>query len=181
MPTQAKVDRVKELQEKLERCSIAVTTTYTGIGVNGMTELRRRMREAGVELLVIKNTLMYLAADAAQQPQVKDIVQGPTAIAFGYDEPSDVARVINDYIRTTRSVLTIQGAAMSDGVILQRPDVERLATLPPKSQLLAMLLGTMQGPIQRLLGVLNGPVQNLGGLLHARIQQMEAAEAGGSA
>lgn len=179
MPTQAKVDRVKELQEKLERCSIAVTTTYTGLGVNAMTDLRRRMRESSVELLVVKNTLMYLAADGAQRPEVKDIVQGPTAIAFGYDEPADVARAINEYIRTTRSALTIQGAALSDGLILQPGEVVRLASLPPRPQLLSMLLATMQAPIQRLLGVLNGPVQNLSGLLHARIQQMEAAEAGG--
>lgn len=178
MPTQAKVDRVKELQEKLERSSIAVTATYTGIGVNGMTELRRKMRESGVELLVIKNTLMYLAAEGAQRPQVKDIVQGPTAIAFGYDDPAEVARSIHEYIRTTRSPLSIQGAAMADGLILPPGDVERLATLPPRDQLISMLLGTMQAPIQRLLGVLNGPVQNLGGLLHARIQQLEASEAG---
>ena len=178
MPTQAKVDRVKELQEKLERSSIAVTATYTGIGVNAMTDLRRRMREAGVELLVIKNTLMYLAAEGAQRPQVKDIVQGPTAIAFGYGDPTEAARSMHEYIRATRSPLTIQGAAMADGLILQPRDVERLATLPPRDQLLSMLLGTMQAPIQRLLSVLNGPVQSLGGLLYARIQQLEEAEAG---
>ena len=60
MPTQAKVDKVSELQEKLERCSIAVTTSFSNIPVNEMTELRRRTRAAGVEFLVIKNTIMSL-------------------------------------------------------------------------------------------------------------------------
>ena len=68
MPTQAKIDRVSELKDKLERCTIAVTATYTNIGVNEMTELRRRTRAAGVEFMVIKNTLLHLAADAAQRP-----------------------------------------------------------------------------------------------------------------
>ena len=73
MPTQEKIDRVATLQDKLERCSIAVTTNYTGITVNEMIDLRRQMRAAGVEFTVVKNTLMYLASEAAQRPQVKDL------------------------------------------------------------------------------------------------------------
>ena len=176
MPTQAKIDRVKELQEKLERCSIVVTTNYTGIAVNDMTDLRRRLRDVGVEFVVVKNTLIHLAADAAQQPQVKDIIQGPTAIALGYDEPADVAKSINDYIRATRSPLSIQGAVLSGGASLQATDVERLASLPPRPQLVAMLLGQMQAPVQRFASVLNAPLQNLGGLLQARLRQLEAGE-----
>ena len=58
MPTPAKLDRVAELKDKLERCSIALTAGYSGITVNSMTDLRRRMREVGVEFLVVKNTLV---------------------------------------------------------------------------------------------------------------------------
>ena len=114
MPTQGKIDRVSELQSKLEKCSIAVTATYSNIGVNEMTDLRRRTRDAGVEFVVIKNTLMHLAADAANKPQIKEIVNGPTAIAFGYDEPIDVAKTLSEYIRTTRSPLAFQGAVIGD-------------------------------------------------------------------
>jgi ribosomal protein L10 len=92
LPTQAKVDRVSELKEKLERCSIAVSTNYAGIGVNDMTDLRRRMRDAGVEFTVVKNNLMKLACDASQRSQAKSIVEGPTAIAFGYDDPTAVPK-----------------------------------------------------------------------------------------
>lgn len=174
MPTQAKVDQVRELREKLEKCSIAVTTTYTNIPVNEMTELRRQVRGAGLEFLVVKNTLMSLAADAAQLPQIKEVMQGPTAVAFGYDEPVDVARILQDYIRTTRSALTIQGAVMGRGPVLSTREVERLATLPTKPQLIAQLLGQMQAPIYGLLRVLNGPLSNFGYLLQARIRQLEA-------
>ena len=70
MPTQVKVDRVEELKDKLERCSIAVSTNYTGIGVNDITDLRRRMRDAGVEFTVVKNNLMKLACDASQHTHI---------------------------------------------------------------------------------------------------------------
>ncbi len=71
LPTQAKIDRVNELKEKLERCSIAVATNYSGISVNEMIDLRRRMRAAGVEFTVVKNNLMKLACDASQRSQAK--------------------------------------------------------------------------------------------------------------
>lgn len=174
MPTQAKIDQVSELQEKLKKCSIAVTTTYTNISVNEMTELRRQTRAAGFEFLVIKNTLMSLAADAAQLPQIKEVMEGPTAVAFGYDEPVDVAKILHEYIRTTRSALKIQGAVMGNGPALNTGEVQRLSTLPSKPQLVAQLLGQMQAPIYGLLRVLNGPVSKFGYLLQARISQLEA-------
>ena len=173
MPTQAKIERVAELKEKLERCSIALTAGYSGIPVNDMTDLRRRMRDAGVEFIVVKNTLANLAAQEANVPEFSDILEGPTAIAFGYDDPVDTARAVNDYIRATRSPLAIHGAIMGPGPALPPNEVERLATLPSKPQLVANLLGQIQSPISRLLGVLNGPLQNLDGLLQARIRQLE--------
>ncbi len=175
MPTQQKTDRVSELKDKLERCTIALTADHTGVSVNEMVELRKRMRAAGAEFTVVKNTLLDLAAEAAQRPQVKDIVQGPTSIVFGYDEPADVARAITDYVRTTRSVLAVRGAFLSDGPVLSQDEVGRLAALPAKPQLVAQLLGQLQAPIQRLLGVLNGPLQNLDGLLQARIRQLDSS------
>jgi large subunit ribosomal protein L10 len=144
------------------------------------------MRAAGVEFTVVKNTLMYLASEAAQRPQVKDIVQGPTAVALGYDDPLDVAKAVSDYIRNARSALTIQGAVLGDGPVMQAPEVVRLASLPPKPELLSTLLGQLQAPLSRLAEVLNGPLQNFDGLIQARIRQLEAsgegivAEAGGS-
>ncbi|MCL0047741.1 50S ribosomal protein L10 [Dehalococcoidia bacterium] len=177
MPTQGKIDRVNELQSKLEKCSIAVTATYNNIGVNEMTDLRRRTRDAGVEFVVIKNTLMHRAADAANKPQIKEIVNGPTAIAFGYDEPIDVAKTLSEYIRTTRSPLAFQGAVIGDGPPLPAADVERLAALPPKPVLVSTLLGQLQAPLYQLLGILNGPLQSFGGILQARIRQIESGEA----
>lgn len=176
MPTQAKVDRVNELKDKLERCSIVVSTNYTGLPVNAVTELRRQMRGASIEFTVVKNNLMKLACDAADRPSGKDIVEGPTAVAFGYEQPEVVAKALTDYIRANRSTLEIRGALLGQTQTLAPEQVTRLAALPSQPQLVATLLGQMQAPLQRLLGVMNGPVQNLGGLLRARIDQLESED-----
>jgi large subunit ribosomal protein L10 len=178
LPTQAKIDRVDELKEKLERCSIAVSTNYAGIGVNDITDLRRRMRASGVEFTVVKNNLMKLACDASQMPQAKTMVEGPTAIAFGYEDPSVVPKALAEYIRSSRLPLDIQGAVMEGGLMLPASDVTRMATLPDKPQLISNLMGQMQAPLQRLLGIMNGPVRSLGGLMQARILQLEEAGSG---
>ena len=179
VPSQEKIDRVNALREKLERCTIALTANYTGIPVNEMVDLRRRMRAADVEFTVVKNTLMFLAAEAAQLPQVKEIVQGPTVVAFGYGDPADVAKAVSEYGRTSRSTLSIQGAVLEKGTVLPPDQVNRLAALPSKPQLVATLMGQLQAPTQRLVTALNGPLQNFGSLLQARIRQLDAAESGG--
>ncbi|PKB70737.1 MAG: 50S ribosomal protein L10 [SAR202 cluster bacterium Io17-Chloro-G6] len=173
MPTQQKRDRVQDIKDRLERSSIAMTASYSGISVNQMTELRRAMRGGGVDFTIVKNTLLALAAEEAQKPQLKDIVEGPTAIAFGYDDPADAAKAVADYIRTGRSALAIKGAVLGDGAQLSSSEVTQLASLPPKPQLLAMLLGQMQAPIAQLLTILNGPLQSLDNVLQARVRQME--------
>ena len=179
MPTAQKIDRVSALKDKLERCSIAVTADYTGISVNEMSELRRRMRAVEVEFTVVKNTLMDLAAEAANRPQVKEIVEGPTAVAFGYDDPLVVAKTLAEYIRTTRTVLAIRGAVMGDGPAMAPVEVSRLAALPGKPQLVATLMASLQSPIQRLMTVLNSPLGNFSAMLQARIQQLESTESDG--
>ena len=175
MPTPEKIDRVQELKDKLEKSSITFSADYTRTTVNQMTELRRSMRAGGIEFTVVKNTLMYLAADQANKPQVKDIVQGPSAVAFGYDDPAAAAKTIADYARANANSFTILGAVMGDGTALGVDGVNRLATLPPKPQMLALLLAQMQAPMARLVGALNGPVQNLDNVLRARLRQMEEA------
>ena len=180
MPTQQKIDRVQELKERIERSTITLAANYSGVTVNQMTNLRRAMRAGGIEFTVVKNTLTYLAADEAQRPQVKEIIEGPTALAFGYDDPSDAAKVLTTYARANAIALAIRGAVLGNGAAMGPEEVTRLATLPPRPQLLATLLGQMQAPIARLLGALNGPIQNLDNVLQARIRQLEEAEPAGN-
>ena len=183
MPTQKKIDTVAELKEKFERCTVTVATNYTGLDVNAMTELRTKMRESDVEYRVVKNNLTYLAADAADRPEIKDIVRGPTALAFGYDDPIRVARALEEYIRVNRSPLSITGAVMHRRTLSSR-EVMSLPALPSKDVLLATLMarmqspaatlmGQLQAPMVRLVGTLNGPLVSLAMLLQRRVEQLE--------
>lgn len=173
MPTQEKIDRVEELKERLERSTITFGADYTRTTVNQMTQLRRAMRDNGLDFTVVKNTLLYLAAEQAGRPQVKEIVQGPTAVAFGYDDPAAAAKTLADYARQNANTFAIRGAVMGDGAAMGPEEVTRLATLPPRPQMIAMLLAQMQAPLSRLVGALNGPVQNLDNVLRARMRQLE--------
>ena len=175
MPTQAKVDRVAELREKLENCSIVISTGCTGIGVNQMVNLRRRMREGGVEFIVIKNNLLNLAADGANVPQLKDVVTGQTAIALGYDDAAVIAKAVADAARAD-GTLQINGAVVGSGPAMDTAEVTRLASLPPQPVLVAQLLGNMQGPLYALASVLNGTIAGLAYALQARIDQMQPAD-----
>jgi len=114
LPTQQKIDRVQDIKGRIERSTIAMTTRYSGISVNQMIELRRAMKAGGVDFTIVKNTLLSLAADEAQKPQLKEIVDGPTAIALGYDDPVEAAKAMADFIRTGGTTLAIIGAVMGD-------------------------------------------------------------------
>ena len=177
MPTQEKVDRVAELKDKLERSSIVVSTGYTGMNANQMVDLRRRMREGGVEFVVIKNNLLHLAADAAAVPQLKDIITGQTAIAVGYDDAALIAKAVNDAANASAGGLSIHGAVIGPGDAMQPAEVSRLAALPPRPVLVAQLLGNMQSPLYGLMSVLDGTIRSLAYVLQARMEQMQPAEA----
>jgi large subunit ribosomal protein L10 len=150
-----------------------MTATYSGISVNQMIELRRAMKAGGVDFTIVKNTLLSLAADEAQKPQLKEIVQGPMAIALGYDDPIEAAKTVSDFARNGGTTLAVIGAVMGDGAAMSSSEFTRLASLPPKPIILAMLLGQLQSPIARLVTVMNGPMQSLGNVLAARVRQME--------
>ena len=151
MPTNEKIDRVEELKASIKRSTITLAADYSGISVSQMIELRRSMRAAGIEFTIVKNTLTYLAAEGAQRPQVKDIVQGPTALAFGYDDPVDAAKVVAEHARGTTALLTIRGAVLGNGAAMGPNEVNRLATLPTRRQSIAILIGQIQTAIVRLV------------------------------
>lgn len=175
LPTQAKVDRVTELKEKLENSSIVIAAGFSGMGSNQMVDLRRRMRDGGVEFVVIKNNLLNLAADAADIPQLKDIITGQTGIALGYEDPATAAKTVNA-AAVAGGILRINGAVVDRGIPMAASEVSRLAALPPRPVLVAQLLGNMQSPLYGLLSVLSGPLRSLAYLLQARSDQLQQTE-----
>lgn len=176
MPTQAKEEAVDLLKEKFERSSIVITTNYSGLPVSEMTDLRRALREANVEYRIIKNTLAYIAADRAGKPAIKEVINGPTGIAFGYDDPLEPARALSGFIRSTRSSLAVLGGEM-DGKALTSDQVNRLATMPGREELVAQLLMRMNGPVSGLVNVLNGPIAGLARVIQGHVDNIQQQEA----
>ncbi len=172
MRLEEKKQAVSELAQKLERSSIVITTNFRGLSVAEMTELRRRLRQEEIEYRVIKNTLAHFAAEQAGKEGLISIIEGPTAIAFGYGNVVAPAKALIDYIRSAKSELRISGGLMEQRV-LSASEVATLATLPPKEVLIAKLLSGMQGSILALVNVLNANITGLVSLLVARRKQLE--------
>ncbi|MQF69282.1 50S ribosomal protein L10 [SAR202 cluster bacterium AD-804-J14_MRT_500m] len=160
MPTDRKIRQVAELKDRLARCTIAIATTATGLSANDMNDLRKNLRSKNVEFRVVKNTLTYLAADEAELSELKGIVQGPTALAFGYADPVEVASALHAYIQAKRSPLIIQGGVLEHRV-LSTDEITTLASLPSREVLIGRLLGQMQSPISRLMRQLQSPITGL--------------------
>ncbi|MQG26143.1 MAG: 50S ribosomal protein L10 [SAR202 cluster bacterium] len=173
LPTERKINQVESIKEKLQNCTIAVTADYSNIDVNAMTDLRKSMRSEGIEFLIVKKTLLELAADSAGKSNVHEIIQGPTGVAFGYDDPTIVAKALASYVERTGSPLNIYGAVVGDTETYTKKDVESMAKLPPKPDLIAKIMGQLQSPLYQLAGALNSPLYSLGGILQSRISQME--------
>jgi large subunit ribosomal protein L10 len=172
MRLEEKKQAVIELAQKLERSSIVITTSYRGLSVAEMTELRRRLRKEQIEYRVIKNTLARFAAEQAGKEGLNSIIEGPTAIAFGYGDVAVPAKALIDYIRSASSELRISGGLLEERV-LSASEVATLATLPPKEVLIARLLSGMQGSISALVNVLNANITGLMSVLVARRKQLE--------
>jgi len=129
------------------------------------------MREAGVGYRVVKNTLARFAVERASRDELTSFFQGPVAIAFGYDEITEPAKVLTDYIQSSKASIDIKGGFLADR-LLTLEDVQTLATLPSREVLLARVLAGMQSPIIALVSVLNSPVRGIIGVIQARIQQL---------
>ena len=174
MPTEAKAQAIDDIAQKLRDSKVAIFTNYRGLSVKDMADLRGRLRAAKVEYHVVKNTLTRFAAQKADvEADLTAVLEGPTAIGFGYDDVVQAAKALNDYARTSR-VFEIK-AGLLEKRLLSAAEVTSLATLPAKPQLQAQVLGTMTAPIQNLLGVLNAASRDLLSVLVQRQKQLEAA------
>jgi large subunit ribosomal protein L10 len=172
MPTKKKIEMVESLQEVFTKCSVGILTDYRGLSTAELTNLRRRLRDAGIDYRVVKNSLAQFAAKQAGMEELASSFEGPVAVALGYDEITAAAKTLDDYIRTTKSILSIKGGFMEDRV-LSASEVETLAKLPSREVLISQVMAGIQSPITGLVNVLAGPIRGLMGVLQARIQQLE--------
>ena len=168
-----KVEQVKLLSEKLQSAKTAVLTDYRGLSVSQMEDLRARFRGANVEYRVIKNTLARRAvSESGQDDALQELLVGPVAIAFGYEELGTPIRVINEFARQARLRLDIKGGVV-EGQVLDAAQMREIGDLPSREVLLAQLLGTLESPISQLANAMQASVRELVGLLEARRDQLD--------
>lgn len=175
MPTQRKIDAVAELSEKMSRTQFTVVADYRGLTVAEISSLRKQLREAGAELVVAKNTLTLLAAKENGLEGLEPMLEGPTALAFAYDDVAKTAKILNEFVRTSKK-LQVRGGMLGNNVLAANA-LEQVASMPSREQVLAQIVGGVSAPVSGVVGVLNAAVTNVLYALQARIDQQSAEAA----
>jgi len=163
---------IEEIKEAFLKCNVGILTDYRGLKNSEITALRRKLQESSAGYKVVKNTLARFAAEQIDRSEITGSFEGPVAIVFGYDDLSQPAKVLADYIRTSKLEIPVKGGFIGDRV-LTAEEVSSLASLPSKEVLVAKVLGTMQSPFYALVGTLSNPLRGMVGVLQARIKQLE--------
>ena len=162
---------VTKLKEKLEGATALYYTDFTGLNVKRMTDLRRRLRKANVEYVVIKNTLALRAVN--ESGLVGERLRGPTGLVVARD-PVAAAKVITDFAKENDKRPAVKGGVF-EGKAIDTAQVTKLASMPSREQMLAELGAGLQSPMAAFLGALNGLLYMFAGALESLRQQRESA------
>ena len=172
MKKEEKAKIVEQIQDYIVSSKIGILTNYKGLKTTELSELRIKLKTVNGKYIVTKNTLARFAAERAGIKQLEGLLTDSTAIAFGFGEPQELARALNEYIRGSKTPLVIKGGFLGPR-ILTKEDVSTLITLPPIEVLLSHLMGQLQSPVTMLMRQLNAPVSGLVNVLNARKEQLE--------
>jgi len=153
------------------RSSAAILTDYRGLTMADITQLRRKLQETQSEYHVTRNRLMKLALKEAKLPVPEDLLEGPTATGFCFEEVPAVAKVLVDFSKASKT-LVIKGGILGNRII-NADEVTSLAELPPREILLAQVLGTIQGPAGGITRTIAGSIRSVLYVLKARVEQLE--------
>jgi large subunit ribosomal protein L10 len=170
-----KQELVTALATRLRRSVTVYVTDFTGLDVAKITQLRRRLRQAGTEFVVVKNTLARRAFGDAQVAGLEAHLAGPTGLVLAGADPVGAAKVLADFAREFEKPAIKAG--LVDGKAVTPEQVKRLASLPARTELLAQVGGTLQAPLAGFVGALNGLLMNVVGALEA-LRTKRAASAG---
>jgi len=172
MPTAKKEATIEELREKIASAKNLFFTNYAGLTVQQITKLRNELRKDGSTYGVVKNTLFKRAAGDELASQLDEILAGPTGVVFAGEDPVGPAKAIKTFSDQTKPVDV--KAAYIDGKLVDAAQVQALAALPPKIELLAKLVGSLKSPITGLVMVLSGNQSGLVRVLNAIREQKSA-------
>ena len=164
---------VEALSAQLRGSPNLYVTDFSGLNVLRMTEFRRRLRVAGVEYVVVKNTLAQRALAANAVTGLDGHLKGPTGLVLAGSDPVAAAKVLTDFAKEFEKPAIKIG--LVDGKPVTPDQVKRLASLPSREQLLGQLAGAFQAPLAEFAGAMNGLLYQVVGALEALRSQRSAA------
>lgn len=164
---------VEDLKEKFATTKVVIVTDYQGLNVAQMTELRRKLSDAGVDYKVVKNTLLTRASQGTDAELLADVFKGPSGIAMSFDDPVAPAKVLTEFAKENKK-LGIKAGVM-DGKIMDGDAITALSKLPSREELLAQVLATMNAVPTGLVRALADVPRRMMNVLNAIKDQKEAA------
>lgn len=175
MPTAKKEASVQALQARLSEAKNLFFTNYAGLTVAEITKLRGQLRKDGSTYSVVKNTLFSIAAGEELARLVREHLAGPTGVVFAGDDPVAPAKALKAFSDETKQIEI--KAAFIDGELVGPAQVQVLAALPPKLELIAKMIGSLASPLRGLVTVLSGNQSGLVRVLDA-VREKKLAESG---
>ncbi|AMP21395.1 50S ribosomal protein L10 [endosymbiont 'TC1' of Trimyema compressum] len=163
---------VSEIKERLDSATSVVVADYRGLSVEEATELRKQLREAGVDFKVLKNTLVKRACNDAGIEGLEDVLKGPTAIAFSEDAVAP-SKILFDFAKSHK-LLEIKGGLL-EGKAVEIAQLKALAMLPSKEALLSQVAGAFAAPMQTMASLFAAPIRDLVGVVNAVKEKKEQA------
>ena len=164
MPNAKNIKKVDELTEKLERAKGVYLTDYIGLNVQDITDLRREFYENDVEYLVTKNTLLKIAANNSNLNDLDSVLNGSTAVAFSYEDPTSPARVIKKFTKDNE-LPKVKGIVI-DGELIDGSEFNRIANLPTKEESIAKFAALLQSSLLKLIWALKSPMSDMTNMLN---------------
>jgi large subunit ribosomal protein L10 len=140
---------IDEIKEKLEKAESAVVIDYIGTTVEQANALRKNLREAGVDYTVYKNTLMAKAVEGTKYEGLKEVFNGPSALAISYDDATAPARVLSKSIKDFGKMAFKAGVV--EGTFYDAKGMEAIASIPSRDELIAKFMGSIQSPVGKLV------------------------------
>jgi len=166
---------VESFRERLQESPAIFLTDFTGLDVKSMTVLRAELKKNGAEYLVVKNRLLIRTLEGLELPDLSDWLTGPTGVVLGHSGPVEAAKTISDFAKSHDDRPAFKVAVM-DKALLDAGQIQKLAKLPPREQLLAMLAGALEAPMAALAGALEAKAQEMVGLMKALQEKREGGE-----
>ena len=160
MATKAfKSEKIDAIKAKVEKAQVAILTEYKGYSVEEITNLRRSLQKEGGDYMVTKNTLAKLAVKGTEYEVLTELLKGPVAIAFGFDDQVSPAKAVSKFIKESKKGVILGGAL--DGKLLSAKEAEDLAKLPSKEELYAKILGCINSPASGIALSINAVMAQL--------------------